>query len=120
MLENNERPRPTLQDVLELKGYKMTPAPESTPHANTTTCSSSSEGTQQLPQYVPVDSVDTASRQTFAHLQTGLEIPLRSSGDYTPFVTTWPKIADAVEKDAGFACRVLREDEVDMLGSDAV
>ena len=55
-----------LQDILEFKGYRVTPAPESTPHENAMIYSSTYEGAQQIIQFAPVDSVDTVSRQTLA------------------------------------------------------
>ena len=43
------------------------------------------------------------SCQVFAHSQTGLETPLRSSADYTPSLNPWPKASEAIEKDTGFS-----------------
>ena len=81
----------------------MIPAPESTPHENTMIYDSAFERAQQIVRIAPPDSIDTASRQTFAHLQTGLEIPLRSASALHPVnhsmaedcFTQWKRILDS-------------------------
>ena len=60
------------------------------------------EGAKRIARVTSPGSIDTMSRQAFAHLQTGLEIPLRSAGAYTLSTTPWPKTANTVEKDTGF------------------
>ena len=63
---NEERLQPTLNKVLECKGEKMAPAPESTPHENATIYESTSEGARQIAKYIAPIFTDSDARVTYA------------------------------------------------------
>ena len=111
MSTNSECQRPSLQKVLELAGESMALAPESTPHANTMVFSSTFEGAQPLAKFASDDSVDAISRKSFAKVQTGSEIPLRSTRGNTLPDAPWPKTAEVVDTYTGVAVRKVVDTE---------
>ena len=81
----------------------MAPAPESTLHANTVKHSSNCEGAQPVADFAHDISVDAVTRKSFAKVQTGKEIPLRSTSGYILPENRWPKREEVVNKDTPFA-----------------
>ena len=57
----------------------------------------------RLPSTLAPISADSDSRVTYAHLQTGLERPLKVAATYTPSTTPWPKSEAPAHKSKAFA-----------------
>ena len=81
----------------------MIPAVESTPHANVMIYHSTYEGAELITKFMDVDSDDTEARRSLAKVQTGQEIPLRSTSDFLLPINPWPKATEVVTKKNAFA-----------------
>ena len=88
---NGESEKPTLQTDLERAGEKMAPALGPTPHANATIYSNTCEGAQLVDDVAGDDSVDAVAQKSYAKVQTGMEVPLRSTSGYILSENPWPK-----------------------------
>ena len=49
------------------------------------------------------NSVDPVARKSYAKVQTGKEVPLRSTSGYILPENPWPKTAEVADRDTAFA-----------------
>ena len=100
---NTEVAKPIARSILEFDGGRMTPAVESNPHSNLMIYNSTFDGAELITKFADADSEDTEARRSLAKVQTGTEIPLRSTSDFHLPTNPWPKPVETVTKKNAFA-----------------